>query len=548
MAKTGAFLAAGVRCVVSRTLAFSALHADTLTLVQRVRDLPNDVESLKRLVLEQQAALDSHELEIERLRIQLARLRRLKFGRSSEALDTQITQLELTLEELESRQAAAPVITSSEAEPTQPVRRPLPEHLPRESIVHEPRSNSDDCMCPACGGVLRSFGEDVSEILEYVPSRFKVIRHVRPKFSCIDCEQVVQAPAPSRPIERGIAGPAMLAHVLVSKFCDHLPLYRQSQIYAREGLDLDRSTLADWVGGASRLLDPLVEKIEEHVMAAKKLHADDTPIPVLSPGNGKTKTARLWVYVRDDRPSANTEPAAVLFRYSPDRKAAHTWEHLRSFHGVLQADGYAGFDALYERPQQPLREAACWAHVRRKLYDIHIADASPIAKEAIERIALLYQIEEEIRGRPTEERKIVRQARAGPILADLHAWMIEQSRKLSRKSELAVAIRYALSRWAALTRYRDDGTIEIDNNTAERALRAVALGRKNYLFAGSDAGGERAAAIYTLIGTAKLHGLDPQAYLKHVLSHIAEHPSSQIEALLPWNVATVLKRAEQLAA
>lgn len=328
------------------------------------RDLPNDVETLQRLVREQQAALDSRALEIERLQLLIAKLRRLKFGRSSEVLDQQIQQLELTLEELEAQRAAARIEPISTIETAaKPVRRPLPEHLPRETVVHAALAGGEECACPACGGVMRTLGEDVSEVLEYVPSRFKVIRHIRPKLSCSRCEKIVQAPAPSRPIERGIPGPALLAHVLVSKYCDHLPLYRQSQIYAREGVELDRATLADWVGGAARLLDPLVEAIGRHVMAAGKLHADDTPVPVLSPGNGKTKLARLWVYVRDDRPAGGNDASAVIFRYSPDRKAAHPREHLQSFNGVLQADGYAGFDALYERTPTPLFEAACWAHV-----------------------------------------------------------------------------------------------------------------------------------------------------------------------------------------
>jgi len=382
-------------------------------------------------------------------------------------------------------------------------------------------------------GQAKSLGEDVSEMLEYVPSHFKVIRHVRPKLSCASCQRIVQPLAPSRPIERGIAGPGLIAHVLVSKYCDHLPLYRQSQIYAREGIELDRSTLADWVGGASALLEPLVGAIGRYALGTYKVHADDTPVPVLFPGRGTTKQGRLWTYVRDDRPAGSAEPPAVFFRYSPDRKGERPRAHLANFTGVLQADAYAGFDKLYG---EKIKEAACWAHVRRKFYDIHEALSSPIALEALERIGRLYKVEEEIRARQPHERHTVRQARAGPELKSLHEWLHKTATALSKKSELAKAIRYALSNWVALTRYCEDGRLEIDNNAAERALRTVALGRKNWLFAGSDDGGERAAAIYTLLGTAKLNDLNPESYLRYVLERIADHPINQIEDLLPWNL------------
>ena len=381
---------------------------------------------------------------------------------------------------------------------------------------------------------------------EYVPARFKVIRHVRPKLSCAGCERIVQAAAPSRPIERGLAGPGLLAHVLVSKYCDHQPLYRQAEMYAREGVELERSTLADWVGGTSRLLQPLVEALSRHVLAANKLHADDTPVPVLAPGNGKTKTGRLWTYVRDDRPAGDSGPAAVWFAYSSDRKGEHPRQHLRGFRGTLQADAYAGFHHLYEGGL--IQEAACWAHVRRKFYELHLAHASPIAAEAMKRIAELYAIEGEIRGRPPDERLALRSSRTRPLLESLDQWLQSTLAAVSRKSEIAATIRYARSRWRALVRYCQDGRIEIDNNAAERALRAVALGRKNYLFAGSDAGGERAAAIYSLIGTAKLNGLDPEAYLREVLQRIADHPINRIEELLPWNIAASLPPAIEPAA
>jgi transposase len=393
---------------------------------------------------------------------------------------------------------------------------------------------------------LRKLGEDVSEMLEYVPASFFVVRHVRPKLSCTKCDHIVQAAAPSRPIERGVAGAGLLAHVLVAKYADHLPLYRQSEIYARQGIALERSTVltTGWFHPPSR--PTLIEVLRRYVTAFGKLHADDTPVPVLAPGNGKTKTGRLWTYVGDDRPAGDMTAPAVWFAYSPDRKGEHPERHLREFCGTLQADAYAGFNQLYESGR--IQEAACWAHVRRKFYDLQQAHASPVASEALERIAALYGVEKEIRGRPAEERQQIRNARARPLLESLRQWFEATLPKLSRKSDTTAAIRYALSRWDALLRYSNDGNIEIDNNAAERALRAVALGRKNYLFAGSDTGGERAAALYSLIGSAKLNGLDPEAYLREVLSRIADHPITRIQELLPWNIAVSPAVASQPAA
>jgi transposase len=498
---------------------------------------PNE---LKALIFSQREQLLSRDNEIEHLKLLIARLRRMQFGRKSEKVEREIEQLELRLDELQATQTekGAPSQTSAVAVPivsaAKPTRRPLPEHLPRETRKYPPKQEA----CPDCGGELKQLGEDVSEMLEYVPARFKVIRQVRPKLACGCCDKIVQAEAPSRPIERGVAGPGLLAHVLVSKYCDHLPLYRQSEIYAREGVELERSTLADWVGGTSALLAPLVEALRRHVMSATKLHADDTPVPVLAPGNGKTKTGRLWTYVRDDRPAGDATPAAVWFAYTPDRKGEHPQAHLSNFTGTLQADGYAGFERIYEAGR--IQEAACWAHVRRKFYDLVTAHKSPVAAEALERIGALYAIEKEIRGRSPEERRAVRGTRARPLPESLKQWLQATLGKLSRKSDTALAVRYALGRWEALLRYCDDGHIEIDNNAAERALRTVALGRKNYLFAGSDAGGERAAAIYGLMGTAKLNGIDPEAYLRDVLTRIADHPINRIEELLPWNLTSEL--------
>jgi transposase len=490
---------------------------------------------LKALIISQHELIVSRDSEIEQLKLLIAKLRRMQFGRSSEKLDRQIEQLELRLEALQlndaEKVAALPVAIVNAEPAARPARRPLPAHLPREVRTFSPKQQT----CPDCGGELKHLGEDVSEMLEIEPIRFKVIRQVRPKLACACCERIVQAEAPSRPIARGVAGPGLLAHVLVSKYGDHLPLYRQSEIYAREGVELDRSTLADWVSGTSQLFGPLVEALRRHVMAAQKLHADDTPVPVLAPGNGKTKTGRLWTYVRDDRPAGDQTPPAVWFAYSPDRKGEHPKSHLSKFKGILQADAYAGFDQIYEGGL--IQEAACWAHVRRKFYDIQVAHKSLVAAEALKRIGELYAVESEINGRSPKQRRDVRNARSRPLLASLKQWLEETMVKLSKKSDTAVAVRYALGRWEALMRYCDDGHLEIDNNAAERALRAVALGRKNYLFAGSDRGGESAAAIYSLIGTAKLSGVDPESYLRNVLSRIAEHPINRIDELLPWNLA-----------
>ncbi|MBS1823510.1 MAG: IS66 family transposase [Acidobacteria bacterium] len=496
-----------------------------------------DLEAAKALLIAQHksytATLTSRTSEIERLELLVDKLQRMLFGTKSEKVLRQIEQLELQLEELQAANAIEEKHTASFEQPVvaKPFRRPLPEHLPREVHTHRP----DHDACPDCGGSLRELGQDTAEMLEYVRACFKVIRHVRPKLSCDTCDRIVQSPSPSRPIDRGLADPGLLAHVLVSKYADHQPLYRQSEIYAREGVTLDRSTLAGWVGATSELLAPLVNAIRTHVMSATKLHADDTPVPVLAPGNGKTRTGRLWTYVRDDRPAGDRTPPAVWFAYSPDRKGENPQQHLKSYRGSLQADAYAGFQNLYDEGR--IVEAACWAHARRKFHEIHIAHASPITSEAIERIAALYAIEAEIRGSTPEIRKEIRQTRARPLIDSLHTWLEVTLAKLSRKSDTAAAIRYALSRWTALTRYIDDGQLEIDNNAAERALRVVALGRKNYLFAGSNAGGERAAAIYSLIGSARLNGLDPEIYLHHVLTHIADHPISSIDQLLPWNVS-----------
>jgi len=392
------------------------------------------------------------------------------------------------------------------------------------------------CTCPRCGETLRKIGEDVTETLDYVPGRFKVIRHRREKLACRACDTVVQPPAPYHPIARGRAGAGLLAHIVVSKYDDHLPLYRQAEIYAREGVELETSTLSGWVGATAAALAPLTKLLATEVMASETLYGDDTPVPVLAPGSGRTKTGRIWTYVRDERPFGGARPPAALFFYSSDRKGEHPRAHLAGFAGVLHADGYAGFNGLFETGR--IIEAACWAHVRRKFFDVHAATASPIAKEALDRIGQLYAVEKAINGSPPDQRQQQRQLKSRPIAEALALWAEETVPKLSRKSELAAAFRYMRARWPALTRCFDDGRLSLDNNPAERALRGVAIGRKNYLFAGSDAGGRRAAAMYSLIETAKFNGLNPQAYLADVLARIADHPAKRVAELLPWNWQT----------
>ena len=500
-------------------------------------NLPSDTEALQALVRVLAGDVKNKGLLIEQLKAQIAKLKRMQFGKSSEKIDRQIAQLELQLDELHEDEghatATSPAVVQAliKETPEKPYRKPLPEHLPREEEVHEP-----SCTCPNCGGVMRKLGEDITEVLEYVPASFKVIRHIRPKLSCRMCETIVQSPMPSLPIERGRPGPGLLAHVLVAKYADHLPLYRQSVIYAREGVELERSTLADWVGRSAALLDPLIDALKKDVLASDVLHGDDTPVPVLAPGLGKTKTGRLWTYVRDGRPWGSDQPPAAVFFYSPDRKGEHPQAHLKNFKGILHVDGYAGFNAIFETGH--VTEAACWAHVRRKFFDVHAANASPIAKKALDKIAALYAIEAQIRGKPPGDRQQSREHNAAPLITELKAWLDATLPKLSGKSDLAGAMRYALSRWAALTRYINNGRIEIDNNTAERSIRGIALGRKNYLFAGSDKGGKRAAAIYSLIETCKLNAINPEAYLRDILARIADHKINRSDELLPWNWAT----------
>jgi transposase len=524
------------------------LRVVILLLAMSIDDsLPTDLASAHALIIVQRQALAAAESEaqyrallIEKLKYTIRKLRHERFGQSSER-GALLDQLELQLAELEEdaaqAEAAARMAAASEKitvpsfERRRPARRPLPEHLPRERVVYPAPAT-----CPCCGGgTLRKIGEDVTETLELIPRQWKVIQHVREKFSCRACEAITQPPAPSHPIARGRAGPKLLAHVLFSKYGLHLPLNRQSAVHAREGIDLDVSTLADWVGAAAATLMPLVEAIRAHVFAAERIHADDTTVPVLA--TGKTRTGRLWTYVRDDRPFAGPDPPAAVFFYSRDRGGEHPEQHLASYAGLMQADAYAGFNRLYEvnRKPGPIVEAACWAHGRRKFFDLARINKAPIAIEAVERIDAMFAIEREINGMTPQERVPARHERSRPLVIDLENWLREQRARVSRNSETGKAIDYSLKRWAALTRFLDDGRLCMSNNAAEREMRAVAVGRRNWTFAGSDEGGRRAAAIYTLIATAKLNDIDPQAWLADVLARLPDHPAKRIHEFLPWN-------------
>jgi transposase len=528
------------------------LMSDPADPVQEIIELRALLAEREAELAVARAELTGARLRIEQYKAQLAKLRRMQFGRSSERLaseklDTQIQQLDLMLEDLEEGEAARTILAAQRSldqprrERRQPVRRPLPDHLPREEIVHHPGP-----VCPGCGGTrFAKLGEDVTEVLEKIPARLKVIRHLRPKLSCRSCERIVQAPAPDLPIEKGRPGPGLVASVVVGKYLDGLPLYRQSAILAREGIEIERATLADWVGHAAWWVMSLAELIGAHVMAAPIIHTDDTPIAVLAPGNGKTRTGRLWTYVVDERPWQGGRAPAAYYRFSPDRRGERPRKHLVGFRGVIQADAFSGYESLTRaappkepigRGPPPLIHAACWAHARRKFYDAFESTRSPIAEEALNRIGELYTIEAEITGQPAEARLAARRNHVVAILEALRDWLVAQRRRLSSKNALAKAIQYALSRWDALTRYASDGRLAIDNNVAERALRGIAITRKNFLFLGSEAGGERAAILYTVLETAKLNGLDPEAYLADVINRMASgHPINRLSELLPWN-------------
>ena len=523
--------------------------------------LPNDPAALKAIIAALQAenqkmsaSLRAHDLLVQALRVRIAKLQKQKFGASSEKIEREIEQLELALEDLQLALAEAndpspaaekgPDTEAQAPEPAEPQetnrRRPkVSKDTPRERREYDPGKN-----CPDCGGDLRVIGEDVSELIDMIAAQLKVIEIARIKKSCRRCEKIVQAPAPSRPIPRSMAGPNLLAYVLVSKFDDHVPLYRQNEIFARMGADIADTTLVDWCGGAMKALAPLIEKIEAEIMASNLLHADDTPIRVLDrsksdKGLGKgVRKGRIWAYVRDQRPWAGQAPPGAVYQFAPDWKEDHVLGHLGQAGGILQADGYKGYAKLYApdlEGKSQFREAACWAHLRRDFHDVWTSTKSEIAREALDRIDKFYDIERAISGKPAELRLALRQKETRPKIDAFRDWAEKQLTRIPGKSDLAKAFRYGLSRWSALTLFLEDGRVAIDNNAAERALRPIGVGRRNWLFAGSDAGGETLARALTVIETAKMNGLDPQAYLADVLDRIHDHMNTRLGELLPWN-------------
>jgi transposase len=512
-----------------------ALEALQQRLAAREAELAQ--ERAARIAAE--AAAAGAEAMIAHLQLAIAKMKRERFGQSSERGVHLIEQLELELADLEADLAEDEIAAEAAAAKAnveaharrKPKRGPLPAHLPRERVVIAAPST-----CPCCGSdKLAKLGEDVTETLEAIPRQWKVIQHVREKWTCRACEKITQPPAPFHVITRGRAGAGLLAMILAGKYAQHLPLTRQAEAYAREGVDIDVSTMADWVGASAATLQPLVMLIRAHVFAAERIHADDTTVPVLA--KGKTRTGRLWAYVRDDRPFAGPDPPAAAYFYSRDRSGAHPQAHLAQYAGLMQADAYAGFNPLYEgaRKPAPIVEAACWAHGRRKFYELAELARAPIAIEAVKRIDAIFAIEREMNGQARNARRVARQERVKPLVEDLHVWMIENRARVSGKSAIGKALDYMLKRWDAFARFLDDGRLCLSNNAAERAVRGIAVGRKNWTFAGSDRGGERAAAIYTLIETAKLNDVDPQAWLADVLARMADHANRDLYQLLPWN-------------
>ena len=530
--------------------------------------LPDDITALKEaLIIERAKGLEvAAELAVARAKasedvaliaqqkLRIAKLERQVYGQRSERSARLIDQLALEFEELESGATEDELAAEAAVTKTTSLRgftrkrsgrNTFPDHLPRERVVIDPPT-----ACECCGGNrLRKLGEDVTRTLETQPRRWKVIETVREKFTCRDCEKITQAPAPFHVIARGWAGPSLLAMIMFEKFGQHQPLNRQAERYALEGVPIALSTMADAVGSVCAALDPLLRLVESHVMAAERLHADDTTVPVLA--EGKTDIGRCWIYLRDDRPFGGTGPPAAVFYYSRDRRGEHPQAHLAGYAGILQADAYDGYNKLYRagRSPGPILEAACWVHARRPFFAMADIEEnarrkasgkkeialSPIAIEVVRRIDALFEIERSINGKGAEERLAVRQMLSQPLVDDLHVYMRAQVARLARGHDLAKAINYILKRWAGFTLFLQDGRVCLSNNAAERGLRGIALGRKSWLFCGSDRGGQRAAAMYSLIVTAKMNGVDPQAWLADVLSRIATHPAHRLDELLPWN-------------
>src|SRR4051795_2951770 len=525
-------------------------HVTEVVAAERSRNTALEIER-DTVLAELDAALGERDLvreernaaqaEIEKLRLLIRQLQRGQFGRRSERLDPD--QLQLGLEDLEQAVAAAEAAQEAASKSSDTPRPPrvrrrnlgaLPAHLPRIEVLLD----VEDKSCPCCGGTLHAIGEDTSEMLDIVPAQLRVRVIRRPRYACRACEEaVVQAPAPERPVTGGMATEALLAHVLVAKYGDFLPLYRQAGIFARQGIELDRSTLCDWVGRACWWLEPLWQLLRRHVMSSTRIFADDTRLPVLDPGRGRTKTGCLWGYAIDDRPWNGSTPPAVVYLYAEDRKGEHPAAHLAGFQGVLQVDGYSGFKSLLAgRPPDQIKLAFCWAHCRRGFYEIHQSTGSPLAAEALRRIGELYKVEAEIRGRSAEERRTLRQERSKPIVEALHAWLTVQLERVSGRSTLAEAIRYALRHWPGLVLFLEDGRIELDTNVIERAIRPIALGRKNALFAGSDGGACHWAIVASLVATAKLNGVEPLAWLTDVLERMVSGRTKahELARLLPW--------------
>lgn len=527
----------------------AALKALLVAAEQRTRASDKRADDYRVRAEAAEARSSDLDAQIAHLKLTIAKLQRSEHGASSEKGARLLDQLELQLGELvataaEGKTAAAIERPGAEADPpAKPARRPLDDKLPRERVVHPA-----PCTCRHCGSPkIRKLDEKITETLEHVPASWKVIQHVREVFTCRECEKITETPAPSHPIARGRAGPQLLAEVLHNKYRAHLPLNRQSDLYAAQGVDLDVSTLADWVGACSATLAPLVAEIERHVLGAERIHADDTTVPVLA--KGKCSTGRLWTYVRDDRPFGGSAAPAAVFHYSPTREAEHPERHLARFTGLMQADAYSGYNGLYVagRKAGPIIEAACWAHGRRKFFELAELQKAPVAIEAVRRIDELFAIEREINGKPPDERRAVRQERSRPLLEAYEAWLRGERRRLSSKAPAAKAIDYTLKRWDAFARFLDDGRICLSNNAAERSLRGVAVGRRNWTFCGSNSGGQRAAAMYTLIETCKLNNVDARAWLADVLARIADHPAKQIAGLLPWSWKTARAANAQAA-